>query len=105
MISFKRYLEEKGRCWTGYKPVRGKKAFTPGSCVKEDELNEMGGGAGGGSGGSGAASAGPTNTAGGGNIAGIGVGKQGEPGVDLRKRKKQHADPRLPMGMGKRKDF
>ena len=30
---------------------------------------------------------------------------QGEPGVDLRKRKKQHADPRLPMGMGKRKDF
>jgi hypothetical protein len=104
MISFKRYLEEKGRCWAGYKPVSGKKAFTPGSCVKEDELNEMGG-SGGGSGGSGAASAGPTNSAGGGNIAGIGVGKQGEPGVDLRKRKKHHADPRLPMGMAKRKNF
>jgi hypothetical protein len=97
MISFKKYLEEKGRCWTGYKPVPGKTAFSKGSCVKEDELNEMGAGAAGGGG--------PTNTAGGGAVAGIGVGKQGEPGVDLRKHKKKHADPRLPMGMGKRKDF
>jgi len=30
----------------------------------------------------------PTNVAGGGQIAGIGVGPQGEPGVDLKKRKK-----------------
>jgi len=61
-------------------------------------LDEMGGGAGG------AAAAGPTNTAGGGQVAGIGVGPQGEPGVDIRKNKKKRtADPRLPMGMGRRK--
>jgi hypothetical protein len=59
-------------------------------------IDEMGAGAAGG--------AGPTNTAGGGAVAGIGVGPQGEPGVDLRKKKKV-ADPRMPMGMGKRKDF
>ena len=45
--------------------------------------------------------AGPTNTAGSGKVAGIGVGKDGEPGVDLRKKRKP--DPRLPMGMGRRK--
>jgi hypothetical protein len=89
MISFKKYLEE--RCWSGYKPVPGKKAYSKGSCVKED--------------GGGAVAAGPTVTAGSGAIAGIGVGKQGEPGVDLRKHKKKVADPRLPMGIGKRKDF
>jgi hypothetical protein len=64
----------------------------------KEYLDEMGAGAAGGS-------AGPTNTAGGGQIAGIGVGPQGEPGVDLRKHKKKVADPRLPIGMGKRKDF
>jgi hypothetical protein len=53
----------------------------------------------------GAVAAGPTVTAGSGAVAGIGVGKQGEPGVDLRKHKKKVADPRLPMGIGKRKDF
>jgi hypothetical protein len=37
---FKEYLEEKGRCWSGYKPVSGKKAFSKGSCVKEEELEE-----------------------------------------------------------------
>ena len=36
MKSFKSFLEE-GRCWPGYKPVPGKKAYTPGSCVKEEE--------------------------------------------------------------------
>jgi hypothetical protein len=35
MKSFKSYLQEK-RCWPGYKPAPGKKAFEPGSCVKED---------------------------------------------------------------------
>jgi len=35
---FKEYLEEKGRCWSGYKPVPGKKAFSKGSCVKEEEV-------------------------------------------------------------------
>jgi hypothetical protein len=34
--SFKDFVTEAGRCWAGYKPVKGKKAFSPGSCVKED---------------------------------------------------------------------
>lgn len=39
MKSFKQYLDE--RCWSGYKPTPGKKAFEKGSCVKEeDELDE-----------------------------------------------------------------
>ena len=62
-------------------------------------LDEMAGGAGGAGG---VASAGPTNVVGGGAIAGTG-GKGGEPGVDLRKRKKKVHDARLPMGMGHRK--
>ena len=33
---FSDFLDEAGRCWPGYRPVKGKKAFTPGSCVKED---------------------------------------------------------------------
>ena len=39
MKKFKEYLDEKGRCWTGYKPVKGKKPFSPGSCeeIKEEE--------------------------------------------------------------------
>jgi hypothetical protein len=63
-------------------------------------IDEMGAG---GAGGGGAVSAGPTNVVSGGAIAGTG-GKGGEPGVYLKKKKKAH-DPRLPMGMGKRKDF
>jgi len=39
MKSFRAFLEEK-RCWPGYKPVPGKKAYEPGSCVKEDTLEE-----------------------------------------------------------------
>jgi hypothetical protein len=38
---FKEYLEEKGRCWSGYKPVSGKKPYSKGSCVKEEELEEI----------------------------------------------------------------
>lgn len=34
MKTFKNYLEE--RCWDGYKEKPGKKAYTKGSCVKED---------------------------------------------------------------------
>lgn len=34
MISFKKYIDE--RCWPGYKSVPGKKAYSLGSCVKED---------------------------------------------------------------------
>ena len=41
MKTFKQYLDEKGRCWPGHRPVPGKKPFSPGSCVKEeDEINE-----------------------------------------------------------------
>jgi hypothetical protein len=46
---------------------------------------------------------GPTNVVGSGAIAGSG-GKGGEPGVDLRKRKKKHYNPVM-MPVGKRKDF
>jgi len=60
-------------------------------------IKEDGGGAGGAAGGAG--SAGPTNVVGGGAIAGTG-GKGGEPGVDMRKRKKHNP---IMMGMGSRK--
>ena len=49
--------------------------------------------------GAGAVSSGPTNVVGGGAIAGTG-GKGGEPGVDLRKKRKHNP---ILMGMGKRK--
>ena len=52
--------------------------------------------------GAGAVSAGPTNVVSGGAIAGTG-GKGGEPGVEMRKKKRHN--PILPMGIGKRKDF
>ena len=39
--SFVQELEEADRCWTGYKPVPGKKAYSPGSCKKEEvDLDE-----------------------------------------------------------------
>jgi hypothetical protein len=34
MKSFREFFNE--RCWTGYKPVPGKKAYTKGSCTKEE---------------------------------------------------------------------
>ena len=67
MKTFKQYMDE--RCWTGYKEVPGKKAFSKGSCVKED------------------GSVGPTNVVGSGAIAGTG-GKGGEPGIQLPRKKK-----------------
>jgi hypothetical protein len=39
MKRFKDFMAEAGRCWTGYKPVKGKKPYSPDSCVKE-ELDE-----------------------------------------------------------------
>ncbi len=69
MKTFKEYLEEKGRCWTGYKPVPGKKPFSPGSCEKVSEDGMAGA---------------PANNVGGGNIAGSG-GAGGEPGVSKKK--------------------
>jgi len=38
---FKEYLEEKGRCWSGYKPVPGKKAFSKGSCEVKEEVEQI----------------------------------------------------------------
>ena len=39
--AFIQELDEAGVCWTGYKPVKGKKPFSPGSCKKEEvELEE-----------------------------------------------------------------
>jgi len=35
MKTFKQYIDEKGTCWPGHKPVPGKKPYSPGSCVKE----------------------------------------------------------------------
>ena len=37
MKTFKSFLNEKGRCWPDHRPVPGKKPYSPGSCVKEDE--------------------------------------------------------------------
>jgi hypothetical protein len=41
MKTFKQLLDE--RCWPGYKSVPGKKAYTPGSCVKEETQGDAGG--------------------------------------------------------------
>ena len=38
MKSFKSFIAE--RCWDGFKSVPGKKPYSPGSCVKEGELEE-----------------------------------------------------------------
>jgi len=38
MKSFKSFIAE--RCWPGYKSVPGKKAYSLGSCVKEEEMKE-----------------------------------------------------------------
>jgi hypothetical protein len=54
-------------------------------------IDEMGGGA---------VAAGPTNTASSGAVAGIGVGKDGEPGVNMKKRKSRNP---IILPMGKRK--
>ena len=40
MKSFTKLRTEAGRCWTDYKPVPGKKPFSPGSCTKE-EIEEL----------------------------------------------------------------
>ena len=74
MKTFKQYLEE--RCWTGYKPVPGKKAYSKGSCVKED----------GGAGGAAGAAGGGMSVAG---VAGTGDSRlpssQREPGVSKKR--------------------
>ena len=67
MKTFQEYITEKGRCWTGYKPVPGKKAYSDNSCVKEDGMAGA-----------------PANSVGGGNISGSG-GAGGEPGVSKKR--------------------
>lgn len=108
MKSFKQYLDEKGRCWTGYKPVPGKKAYSNDSCVKEEDIEEKvkqptgdlksacwkGYTAVGTKKKNGATvpncvpvkEDGVANGVGGGAVAGIGVGKDGEPGVTPKKK-------------------
>lgn len=41
MKTFKQHLDE--RCWPGYKPTPGKKAYSKGSCVKEEREGDAGG--------------------------------------------------------------
>lgn len=41
MKSFNKFLDEAGQCWSGYKPVPGKKPYTPGSCVKENVHDDI----------------------------------------------------------------
>jgi hypothetical protein len=76
MQTFKQFLEA---CWTGYSAKGMKKKgnrMVP-NCVPVSE-DGMGGGA---------VASGPTNTAGGGHVDGIGVGPRGEPGVYPKKKK------------------
>ena len=40
MKKYKNFVTEAGRCWPGHKPVPGKKPFSPGSCVKEEVIQE-----------------------------------------------------------------
>lgn len=40
MKNYNNFRAEASRCWTGYKPVPGKKPYSPGSCTKE-ELEEI----------------------------------------------------------------
>lgn len=75
MKSFKQYVES---CWKGYTAIGVKKKGnrTVPNCVpvKEDGM------------GAGAIGGAPTNNVGGGNIAGTGVGKSGEPGVSKKRK-------------------
>lgn len=84
MKTLKQFVEQ-GRCWKGYKPVPGKKAFSQGSCVKEDGAGGMGGVM-------------PTNNVSSGGIAGTG-GKGGEPGVSKKRNPRmsfyQHRQPKM----------
>jgi len=42
MKSFKSFMTEAGRCWKGYKPVKGKKPYSDDSCekIKEETVEE-----------------------------------------------------------------
>ena len=70
-MTFKQMREA---CWSGFKQVgmkkKGKKLVP--NCVPEEDQQEDA----------------PANSAGGGGVAGIGVGPDGEPGVHVKKKKK-----------------
>ena len=71
MMTFKQMREA---CWSGFKQVGMKKKakkLVP-NCVPEEDQQEDA----------------PANSAGGGGVAGIGVGPDGEPGVHVKKKKK-----------------
>ena len=42
MKSLKEFINEAGRCWTGYKPVKGKKPYSDDSCekIKKENVDE-----------------------------------------------------------------
>jgi hypothetical protein len=86
MKTLKQFVEQ-GRCWTGYKPVPGKKPYSDDSCkkIKEDGAGGMGG-------------AMPANNVSSGGIAGTG-GAGGEPGVSKKRNPKmsfyQHRQPKV----------
>jgi hypothetical protein len=40
MKNYKDFVTEAGRCWKDYKPVPGKKAYSPDSCMKEETVVE-----------------------------------------------------------------
>ena len=71
MMTFKQMREA---CWSGFKQVgmkkKGKKLVP--NCVPEEDQKEDA----------------PANAAGGGGVAGIGVGPDGEPGIHVKKKKK-----------------
>ena len=71
MMTFKQMREA---CWSGFKQVgmkkKGKKLVP--NCVPEEDQQEDA----------------PANSAGGGGVAGIGVGVDGEPGIHVKKKKK-----------------
>jgi hypothetical protein len=41
MKNYKDFVTEAGRCWKGYKPVPGKKPYSPDSCVELDETKDF----------------------------------------------------------------
>ena len=78
MMTFKQMREA---CWSGFKQVgmkkKGKKLVP--NCVPEEDQQEDA----------------PANSAGGGGVAGIGVGADGEPGIHVKKKKKDDMKPHI----------
>lgn len=41
MKTYRQFVQEAGRCWTGYKPVLGKEPYSPGSCEKIKQVKKV----------------------------------------------------------------